>query len=67
METLVLDTSVTRTLVLALRSVGGRERLAARLGVSEARLRDWLEGRVEPPIEIYLRALDLVAKGPFAT
>lgn len=62
----VVDTSVTRTLGLALRTVGSRDRLAAQLGVTEARLEEWLEGRQEPPTEIYLRALDLVARGPFA-
>jgi len=63
----VADTSITRTLTLALRSLGGAERLALHLGVSESRLREWLAGRSEPPIDVYLRALDVVAKGPFAT
>jgi DNA-binding transcriptional regulator YdaS (Cro superfamily) len=63
----VADTSITRTLTLALRSLGGAERLAAHLGVSESRLREWLAGRGQPPTDVYLRALDVVAKGPFAT
>ncbi len=62
----VVDTSVTRTLGLALRTLGSRERLAEHLGVSAERLDEWLDGRQEPPIEAYLRALDLVARGPFA-
>ena len=63
---IVADNSVTRTLALALHSIGGEERLAAFFGVTAAVLREWLDGRSEPPIDIYLRSLDLVAKGPFA-
>jgi len=59
------DNSVTRTLALALRTIGGRDRLAEYLGVSESLLQEWLEGRSDPPTLIYLRALDLVANGPF--
>lgn len=66
MDAGVAETSVTRILALALRSAGGPDRLAACLGVTEARLQEWLEGHGEPPVDIYLRALDLVAKGPFA-
>lgn len=62
----MVDTSITRTLGLALRTVGSRERLAAHLGVTADRLAEWLDGRQEPPTDIYLRALDLVARGPFA-
>ena len=61
----VTETSITRTLALALRSLGSRSRLAAYLGVSEAELAEWLAGRAEPPTAIYVRALDLVARGPF--
>ena len=63
---IVADTSITRTLALALRSIGGRELLADYLGVTEAQLEDWLAGRRTPPTAIYVRALDLVASGPFA-
>jgi len=59
------DNSVTRTLALALRTIGGRDRLAEYLDVSESLLQEWLEGRSDPPTLIYLRALDLVANGPF--
>jgi hypothetical protein len=61
----VTDTSITRTLARALRALGSRERLAAYLGVPEAELAEWLAGRGEPPTAIYVRALDLVARGPF--
>jgi len=65
MQAVVADNSVTRTLALALRTIGGRARLAEYLGVSESLLQEWLESRREPPTLIYLRALDLVASGPF--
>jgi hypothetical protein len=62
----VADTSVTRTLARAARAVGGVERLAEHLNVAHAELQEWLEGTREPPTSIYVRALDLVARGPFA-
>ena len=46
--------------------MGGLERLAEDLGVTERQLMDWLGGDGRPPTRIYLRALDLVARGPFA-
>jgi hypothetical protein len=62
----VANTSVSRTLERALRVVGGPARLAEHLGVGEAQLMEWLAGRGKPPNAVYLRALDLVASGPFA-
>ena len=62
---MVANTSVSRTLERAMRVVGGAARLAEQLGVSESQLADWLAGRGKPPNDIYLRALDLVASGPF--
>jgi hypothetical protein len=62
----VADNSITRTLALALRSIGSPERLAEYLGVPEAQLIEWLAGIGRPPTRIYIRALDLVARGPFA-
>jgi hypothetical protein len=61
----VADNSITRTLARASRAVGGVGRLADHLGVSEELLQEWLEGKQEPPTVIYVRALDLVASGPF--
>jgi DNA-binding transcriptional regulator YiaG len=40
--------------------------LAEHLGVAEELLQEWLEGKREPPTAIYVRALELVALGPFA-
>jgi len=49
-----------------MRVVGGPAQLAERLGIPEAQLVDWLAGHGKPPNDIYLRALDIVASGPFA-
>ena len=61
------NTSIIRTLERALRAMGSVQRLATYLGVSPAQLEDWLAGRGKAPNAIYLRALDLVASGPFAS
>jgi hypothetical protein len=53
--------SVTRTLAVALCSLGTLERLAACLDISEAQLIDWLLGGRQPPTTIDVRALDAVA------
>jgi DNA-binding transcriptional regulator YiaG len=63
----VTDTSVTRTLALALRTIGSLARLAEYLGASEPLVMDWIEGRCDAPTSAYLRALDLVARGPFGS
>jgi hypothetical protein len=57
----VTESSVTRSLALAVRAIGSVERLAEYLGVTEALLKEWLEGRLEPPTATYVRALDLAA------
>jgi hypothetical protein len=44
----------------------GRERLAARLRVSDAQLGRWLAGIEQPPVEAFMDSLDLIADGPFA-
>ena len=56
---------MTRTLALAQHTIGSRADLAGYLGVTEAVLQEWLDGHREPPLAVYLRALDLVARGPF--
>jgi DNA-binding transcriptional regulator YiaG len=63
---MVAETSITRTLARAMRAVGSLELLAEYLGVSQEQLEEWLAGRRAPPTSIYVRALDLVASGPFA-
>jgi DNA-binding transcriptional regulator YdaS (Cro superfamily) len=58
--------SVTRTLALALSTIGSVERLAQHLGVAQQQLEQWMEGEGKPPTRIYMKALDLVASGPFS-
>ena len=40
--------------------LGGASRLAAHLGVSEATLQNWLEGREDPPQMVFLAAIEIV-------
>ena len=61
-----VENSVTRTLALALSTIGSLERLAQYLDVSVEQLGKWMEGRGRPPTRVYMRALDLVASGPFS-
>jgi len=61
-----VETSVTRTLALALSTIGSLERLAQYLGVSQQDIVQWIEGEGRPPIRVYMKALDLVASGPFS-
>jgi len=65
MQATVADNSITRTLARALRTLGSLERLAEHLDVSPDLLQEWLDGRQDPPTRAYMRALDLVASGPF--
>jgi hypothetical protein len=53
----------SRTLNRAVAICGGVPALAAALGVSIGELSHWLEGKVHPPTDIYIMALDLVAGG----
>ena len=61
-----LENSVTRTLALALSTLGSLERLAQHLGVSQGEIERWMQGEGRPPTRIYMKALDLVASGPFS-
>jgi transcriptional regulator with XRE-family HTH domain len=61
-----VENSVTRTLALALSTIGSLERLARHLGVSEQQIERWMQGEGRPPTRIYMKALDLVASGPFS-
>ena len=42
---------------------GSMQGLAERLGVSVTDLSDWIAGIHRAPTDVYLRALDLVARG----
>ena len=61
-----VENSVTRTLALALSTIGSLERLAQHLGVSEGEIAQWMAGQASPPTRVYMKALDLVASGPFS-
>jgi hypothetical protein len=49
-----------RTLQRAAQVAGGVEMLASYLKVRPSRLRLWLQGRVSPPMDVFLRAVDLL-------
>ena len=52
----------TRTLNRAAELCGGIPTLARVLGVPVDELTRWMEGVVEPPVQVYYRALDFVAR-----
>lgn len=54
------DTTHARTLHRACLILGGAPQLASHLGVSEAALRGWLEGRDHPPQMVFLAAVEIV-------
>jgi len=56
------DNASIRTLRRALATVGSEERLAAALEVSLLDLSSWLSGERIAPSEVFIRALDIVAK-----
>jgi hypothetical protein len=54
------DTTYARTLHRACLILGGVDALARHLGVAEASLQKWLEGREEPPQMVFLAAIELI-------
>ena len=56
------DTASIRTLRRALATVGSEERLAAELHVSVVDLSSWLSGERIAPSEVFVKALDIVAR-----
>jgi hypothetical protein len=55
------DASVyTDTLLRAASNLGSSQELASRLRVPHDQLRKWMRGEDVPPIEIFLRAVDLI-------
>lgn len=53
-------TVYTKVLHRACQIAGGVEKLAARLRVPVATLYRWLDGEAEPPVPVFLRAVDIV-------
>lgn len=54
------QTTHARALHRACLILGGVEQLSRHLGVSEAGLRGWLEGREDPPQMVFLAAVEIV-------
>jgi DNA-binding transcriptional regulator YiaG len=54
----------TRTLRRAADTLGGVGELAALLNTSEDDVRRWIKGTDRPPQVAFLKALDIVARGP---
>ena len=48
----------------ALKLAGGKTALRERLNVPMARLEGWLDGEAEPPLEVFLRTVDLISAPP---
>ena len=56
------DTASIRTLRRALATLGSEEQLAAELQVSVVDLSSWLSGERVAPAEVFIKALDIVAR-----
>lgn len=58
-----------RVLARAATRIGGADRLAKHLGVPPATLEVWLQGTEVPPVEMILKAVDLVIddRSPFTS
>jgi hypothetical protein len=57
-----LQTVYVRTLWRALEILGGKEELCRALGVAMRELELWLDGRREPPIDMFLKAVDILSR-----
>ena len=54
-----------RTLERAVQIEGGEQALALRLKVTPSHLALWIQGIERPPVEVFLRAVDLVSDQQF--
>ena len=54
-----------RTLERAVEIEGGEQALALRLKVTPSHLALWIQGIERPPVEVFLRAVDLVTDRQF--
>jgi len=52
----------TKTLVRAAQIVGGETELALRLKVTPSHLHLWLRGLADPPLHVFLLAVDIVVE-----
>jgi hypothetical protein len=46
--------------------LGSRARMARFLDVPAEKIQAWLDGEELPPLEVFLRSLDVIADGPYA-
>jgi len=58
-------TRYTTALSRAEKILGSRARTAAYLRVPEEKIAAWLAGDEVPPLEVFLRSLDVIADGPY--
>jgi DNA-binding transcriptional regulator YdaS (Cro superfamily) len=58
------STTYTRTLHRACQNVGSANELARRLGVPVASLVRWMEGVENPPVNVFLAAVDIALSPP---
>jgi DNA-binding transcriptional regulator YdaS (Cro superfamily) len=61
-----MATAYTRTIERAIQVAGDAHKLAQFLGYPEAVLRDWACGAANPPPEIFLALVDIVAANHLA-
>jgi hypothetical protein len=59
-------TRYTSALSRAEQILGSRARMAAYLRVPQEQIDAWLAGEEPPPLEVFLRSLDVIADGPYA-
>lgn len=46
--------------------LGSRARMAAFFRVPPEKIEAWVAGREQPPLEVFLTSLDVIADGPYA-
>jgi hypothetical protein len=60
-------TRYTAALSRAAEILGSRARMAALLEVPAEKIQAWLAGEEPTPLEVFLRSLDVIADGPYAS
>lgn len=46
--------------------LGSRARTASFFGVAPEKIQAWLDGKEAPPLDAFLRSLDVIADGPYS-
>ena len=60
-------TRYTTALTRAEKILGSRARMAAFLEVPAEQIQAWVDGEEPTPLEVFLRSLDVIADGPYAS